>query len=82
MSKKFLLLTIVLGLVSFAGAFGFMWFTGKAKQKAIAQQQGEAVNTETGETYVASSEKAPVVTNYEPSTKYLAEQQLNNLIHE
>ena len=41
MSKKFILLTIVLGLVSFAGTFAFMWFTGKAKQKAIAQQQAE-----------------------------------------
>ena len=41
MSKKFLLLTIVLGLVSFAGSFAFMWFTNKAKQKAVAEQKAE-----------------------------------------
>lgn len=78
MSKKFLLLTIVLGLVSFAGSFGFMWFTGKAKQKAIAQKQIEQ------ETMVpaTASNNSQSVPNLEPSTKYLAEQQLNNLIHE
>lgn len=78
MSKKFLLLTIVLGLVSFSGSFGFMWFTGKAKQKAIAQKQ---IEKEAVEPAIASNNSQPVP-NLEPSTKYLAEQQLNNLIHE
>ena len=81
MSKKFILLTILLGVVSFAGSFGFMWFTGKAKQKAIAQQKAEQENTEAGESIVASNDSQKVP-NYEPSTRYLSEQQLNNLIHE
>lgn len=81
MSKKFLLLIIVLGLVSFSGSFGFMWFTGKAKQKAVAEQRAEQEKQETVQADIeaAASQKVP---NYEPSTKYLTEQQLNNLIHE
>lgn len=81
MSKKFLLLTIVLGLVSFAGSFAYMWFTGKAKQKAIAQKQVEQETSEAVES-VAAENDSQKVPNYEPSTKYLTEQQLNNLIHE
>lgn len=81
MSKKFLLLTIVLGLVSFAGSFAFMWFTGKAKQKAIAQKQVEQETSKTVESVVAENDSQKVP-NLEPSTKYLTEQQLNNLIHE
>ncbi len=81
MSKKFLLLTIVLGLVSFGGSFGFIWFTGKAKQKEIAQEQAEQEIQETGDSAMVSN-ASQSVPNLEPSTKYLAEQQLNNLIHE
>jgi len=80
-SKKFLLLTLLLGLVSFSGAFGFMWFTGKAKQKAIAQNKANQEMQEVAQTVVTetSSKQVP---NFEPTTKYLSEQQLNNLIHE
>ncbi len=81
MSKKFLLLTIVLGLVSFGGSFGFIWFTGKAKQKAIAQEHAKQEIRETGDSAIVSN-ASQSVPNFEPSTKYLAEQQLNNLIHE
>ena len=81
MSKKYLLLTIVLGLVSFSGSFAFMWFTGKAKQKEVAEQKAEEETPEAGQSNieVTASQKVP---SYEPTTKYLTEQQLNNLIHE
>ena len=78
MSKKFILLTAVVGLVSFAGSFTFVYLTTQSRQKALAKEQAEQ-NAGNPETEVAASQKTP---NYEPSTKYLTEQQLNNLIHE
>ncbi len=81
MSKKFILLTIVLGLVSFSGSFAFIWFTGKAKPKAIAEEQGKQEVQETANS-AATANNTQQVPNFEPSTKYLSEQQLNNLIHE
>jgi hypothetical protein len=77
-SKKFILLTLLLGLVSFAGTFAFVWFTTQSRQKASAKEQAEQAISKP-ESEVAFSQKTP---NYEPSTKYLTEQQLNNLIHE
>ena len=81
MSKKFILLTALLGLFSFAGTFGFIWFTNQRKQKEADETQttqeidaSQQINNE-----VAAANKN---IDYEPSTKYLTEQQLNNLIHE
>ena len=81
MSKKLILLTAVLGIVSFAGSFGFVWFKAHNRQKTLAKEQTaeDAMKTEQTDTQVSASQKAP---NYEPSTKYLTEQQLNNLVHE
>jgi len=80
-SKKILLLTIALGTLSFAGSFSFVWFTSKAKEKATAEQQAAQKIQEANQpnTEIASLAKTA---NYEPSTKYLTERQLNNLIHE
>lgn len=81
MSKKFILLTILLGLISFGGSFAFVWFTGKTKQESQTEQQTalEGQNTAQPNTNVTTANKTP---NFEPTTKYLTEQQLNNLIHE
>ena len=78
MSKKFILLTAVLGLVSLAGSFTLTWFTIHSRQKVLAKEQNTQ-ETEQNGTEAAALQKNP---NYEPSTKYLTEQQLNNLIHE
>ncbi|MBN1973738.1 MAG: hypothetical protein JW787_08875 [Sedimentisphaerales bacterium] len=81
MSKKILLLTMALGTISFAGSFSFVWFTGKAKQKTLAEQQAAMENQDASQKDIKETAvgKTP---NYEPTTKYLTEQQLNNLIHE
>lgn len=81
MSKKIILLAMALGTISFAGSFSFVWFTSKAKQKTLAEQQAAMENqdAEQNDTKETAVGKTP---NYEPTTKYLTEQQLNNLIHE
>ena len=78
MSKKLILLTAVLGIVSFAGSFALEWFISQSRQKTPAKDQAAQAAEKPGIEAVAFS-KTP---DYEPSTKYLTEQQLNNLIHE
>ena len=82
MSKKFILLTAVLGLVSFAGSFAFVWFATQSRRESLAKEQAsrEAQAAEQPDNIEAAA--AHKITSYEPTTKYLTEQQLNNLIHE
>ena len=78
MSKKFILLTAALGLVGFGASFALSWITAQSRQKSLAKEQEALEKLQPGNE-LALSRTTP---NYEPSTKYLTEQQLNNLIHE
>jgi hypothetical protein len=76
-SKKLILFTAALGLVSFTASFVFSWFAVQSRQNALAKEQQALESVPV--TQAVDLQKTP---NYEPSTKYLTEQQLNNLIHE
>jgi hypothetical protein len=86
MSKKLILITAVLGLVSFAGAFTFKWFT-----KPIPEDQIEESELSTSATLeVANDNLLQLQTNTttgndsEPKTmtRYMSEQQLKNLVND
>ena len=79
MSKKILLLTAVFGLISFAGTFGFVWFTSKTEQK---NQANSEVTQEFPNQEMEIGTIANTAPNTEPSTRYLTEQQLKNLVQE
>lgn len=83
MSKKFIMITAAAGLVSFAGAFVFAWFTTPSqvslpddlKRSALAGDKSEqglpqTRNSAVGTVAVASG----------PMTKVMTEQQLKNLV--
>ena len=81
MSKKFIIITAAAGIVSFAGAFGFMWFTkshqvslpDEMKQPALAGEKSELglPQPQTG----AAAASGPI-------TKAMTEQQLKNLVQD
>jgi len=84
MSKKKIIITAAAGLVSFAGAFVFAWFTrpsqvslsDESKQKAVAgdtSEQGQ--QNQIGA--MGAVDAAP-----EPMTKAMTEQQLKNLVQD
>jgi len=85
MSKKKIIITAVAGLVSFAGAFVFAWFTRpsqvslpeESKQTAVAGDKSEQALKQTRIGAMGAVDAASV-----PMTKAMTEQQLKNLVQD
>ncbi len=83
MSKKLIIITSALGLLSFAGAFAFSWFTrplptelsNDPNQTSITNDEIKPLQSKTGT--ITATDSLSVET-----TKSLTEQQLKNLIHD
>lgn len=83
MSKKLIIITSVFGLLSFAGAFAFSWFTRPSQTE---------LSNDPNQTSITNNEikplqaKANTITATDSlsieTTKSLTEQQLKNLIHD
>jgi len=83
MSKKFIIITAAAGLVSFAGAFFFAWFTGPS-QVSLPEQSEQPVlagdESEQGLVQTRTSTVRTVAAASGPMTKAMTEQQLKNLV--
>ena len=71
MNKKFIILTVILGLFSFGGTFAFVWFTKKPEQTNPVDVEISQTPMQSDTELAAASKKPP---NLEPTTKYLTEQ--------
>ena len=84
MSKKQIIIAAGLGLLSFVGAFGTMWFIGRPgplpPETATASQQTKTAQPTAEGTKPASAESKE--TNESETTKGLTEKQLKNLVYE
>jgi flagellar motility protein MotE (MotC chaperone) len=83
-SKKRIILTAVVGLVIFTGAFVFAWLTRPSAPggKATAEQPGLADNKSQPGTEQSRTGTAALGNSSEIKATALSEQQLQNLIHD
>jgi hypothetical protein len=83
MSKKLIIITAVAGLVSFAGAFGFMWFT-KSHQVSLPDEMKQPAlvgdNSDPGLPQPQTGAIGTVAAASGQMTKAMTEQQLKNLV--
>ncbi len=86
MSKKLILITALLGLVSFGGAFAFKWFTKPAPEEQITEPEVSTSATPevTNDNLFQFKTDAMTENNSEPKTmtRYMSEQQLKNLVND
>jgi len=86
MSKKMILITLVLGLVSFAGTFAFKWFTKPIPEDQIAEHEVSTLNTPgiVNNNLFQYNTDATTKDDSEPKTmtRYMSEQQLKNLVND
>jgi len=86
MSKKLILITAVLGLVSFAGAFAFKWFTKPIPEDQIAEPEvSTSVTPEvTNDNLFQYKNNTTTGNDSAPKTmtRYMSEQQLKNLVND
>ena len=86
MSKKFILIILVLGLVSFAGAFTFKWFTKPTPEEQIIKPEVLTSGTPevTNDNLFQYKTDAITGNDSEPKTmtRYMSEQQLKNLVND
>ena len=86
MSKKLILITLVLGVVSFAGAFAFKWFTKPAPEEQIDEPEVSIPATAevANDNLFQYKNNATTGIDSEPKTmtRYMSEQQLKNLVND
>ena len=85
MSKKFIIITAAAGLVSFAGAFVFMWFTNSHQASLPDEMEQPALAGETSESGLLQTQAGEISTlaiASGPITKAMTEQQLKNLVQD
>jgi hypothetical protein len=82
MSKKKIMITAAAGLVSFAGAFVFAWFTRPSPVKLPEDSEQAAVAGNTSEQGQQQTRIGAIGAAPEPMTKAMTEQQLKNLVQD
>jgi hypothetical protein len=83
MSKKFIIITAVAGLVSFTGAFVFAWLNGPSQVNVPEQSGKEIIAGDESEQELEQTRTNTLVTVAAasgPITKAMTEQQLKNLV--
>lgn len=81
MSKKYIIITAAAGLVSFAGAFGFMWFT-KSHQVSLPDEMKQPALAGDESEQRLPQPQAGAIAASGPMTKAMTEQQLKNLVQD
>ncbi|HCO96655.1 MAG TPA: hypothetical protein DIU00_22410 [Phycisphaerales bacterium] len=85
MSKKKIMITAAAGLVSFAGAFVFAWFTRPSQVSLSEESEQTAVTGDTSEKGLQQTRigaMGTVEAASGPMTKAMTEQQLKNLVQD
>jgi hypothetical protein len=83
MSKKFIVITAAVGLVSFAGAFVFAWLTGPSQVSMPDESEQAALaggESEQGQGQTRASTAGIFTAASGPMTKAMTEQQLKTLV--
>ncbi|MHC4324071.1 MAG: hypothetical protein ACYSUX_07345 [Planctomycetota bacterium] len=80
MSKKFIILTAAAGLVSFAGALVFSWFTSATQVSLPGESEQSALAGDKSEPGLPETQAGAAGTVAGPMTKAMTEQQLKNLV--
>jgi len=85
MSKKFVIITAAAGLVSFAGAFVFMWLTHSHQESLPDEMEQQALTGDKSEQGLPQPQTGAISTVAAasgPMTKAMTEQQLRNLVQD
>jgi hypothetical protein len=82
MSKKFIIITVAAGLVSFAGTFVFAFLRPPSQQELSSQSGQLAPGDDKSQAALSQSQSAPITAAAAsgPMTKAMTEQELKNLI--